>query len=658
MKKSPKLSQKFFLPALAGASLFIFVLFSLSGCSFLTEAKSYDPPPFEKIHVKPWRIINRCKPGHYGGTLSLADFGTGPQTFNPITADDATSAEMATMLFSALLDYNYKTNQIVPGLAYKWTHSKNKLIWTFYLRKGLRWSNGTSITAQDVVFSYHVMEDPNVPNLDSSYLFLNGKPIQVKAVNPTAVRFILPSPDSAFLFGVVGSMPIVSKKSLEKAYKDHEFEAAYGVSTPPDKIVVSGAYEIQEYDPQQRIILTRNPYFYAKDIKRQRLPYLNHIVITYVRDYNTWFLKFISGDIDAFPVFPPKFYNDLKAGEKRGNYRLENLGPGGDQSIIIFNENPHSKFLNKVKYRWFTNKLFRQGIAYSIDRQTMIKLCYNGFGYDDIEDFSPGSLWYDPNVPVYHHDPQKAKKLFREAGFHWKHGKMYDQYGNRVEFSLLTNSGNNIRLEKGELIQSDLAKMGIKVHFHSIDFNTLITKLDNNFDYEAILLGWIGSGDIEPSENDDFWLSNAEDHQWYPLQKKPATPWEAEIDKLAMEGISTYNFKKRKKIYDKLEQILYTEEPQILLPVKDEIFAFSNKVGNADPTVIGEYLTYNTTDDMLMDQAYMKHRAEKTAVSTIPVSHHTKSITAPARRNHPGSVVQNSGANQIRQTHTMKKENK
>ncbi len=604
----PKRLRKLFLSVrtiICGILLILFPLFSLSGCSALSAAKSYAPPPFANIHVKPWRIITRCKPGYYGGTLSLADFGTGPQTFNPITADDATSAELASQLFSGLIDYNYKTNKIVSGLAYKWTHSKNKLIWTFYLRKGLKWSNGKPLTAADVVFSYKVMEDPNVPNLSSSYLFVNGKPIQVEEVNPTTVRFILPSPDSAFLFAD-GSMPIVSKESLGKAYQDHEFESVYGVSTPPDKIIVSGAYEIQEYDPQERLILTRNPYFYAKDIKGQRLPYLNHIVITYVRDYNTWFLKFISGDIDAFPVFPPKFYNDLKAGEKRGDYHILNMGPGDEQSIVIFNENPHSKFLSKVKYRWFTNELFRQGIAYSIDRKTMIKLVYNGLGYNDIEDFSPGSPWYDPNVPVYHYDPKKARELFKEAGFHWKNGKMYDQYGNRVEFTLLTNSGNTIRLLKGELFQSELAKMGIKVHFHSIDFNTLITKLDSNFDYEAILLGWIGSGDIEPSENDDFWLSNAEDHQWYPMQKKPATRWEAEIDKLANEGIGTYNIKKRKKIYDKLEQILYTEVPQILLPVRDQLFAFKNNVGNADPTVIGEYLTYNSTDDMLMAQAYIK----------------------------------------------------
>jgi peptide/nickel transport system substrate-binding protein len=589
-------------------ALFIILAFCLaflSGCKAFSDTFSVKPPPFATIHVKPWRIINRAPVGYPGGNLRVMEFGSTPKTFNPITANDQTSNDITEQIFSALLDVDFRTGKVVPALAYKWTHSKDGKVWTFYLRQGLRWSDGAPLTADDVVFTMKAIYDPKVPNPSISIMEVNGKPFRCVKVNDTTVKFILPAPYGPFPFAMA-TLYVVPKHVLEKSLEDGTFATAYGVNSSPDQIVCSGAFRILDYVPQERVILERNPYFYAKDIQGQRLPYLDHIIVIYVKDWNTEFLKFISGDADAICEFPPSFYDDLKAGEKRGDYHIVDLGPTAETQFVMFNENPHSKTLPRYKLEWFTNPLFRQAVAYSINRANMIRLAYLGRGYRIKEDFHPHSPFYDPNVISYHYAPQKARQLFKEAGFYWKNGKMYDKDGHRVAFDLITNSGNIFRAVLGELFKEDMEKMGIDVEFHPIDFNELINKTESTFDFDAVLLGLINTGgDIEPSNNQNMWLSSGYTHMWYPMQKVPATPWEAEIDKLVNEGLETLDFKERKAIYGKMEEILYEEAPFILLPVPADLYAFRNDIGNADPTYEGRFWT-NCPDDMLMAQVYIK----------------------------------------------------
>lgn len=558
------------------------------------------------MNVQPPRVIDRAPPGYPGGNLRVTEFGSDPKTFNPILANEESSNDIVEQIFSALLDINFKTSQVVPGLAYKYTHSKDGKTWLIYLRKGLRWSDGQPITADDVVFTFKAIYDPRVVSPVRDIALIDGKPMRVEKVDDTTVRFTLPGPYGPFPF-LMASISVLPQHTMEKSLDDGTFSSSYGVNTPPDQVVCSGPFRIKEFVSGERLILERNPYFFAVDTKGVRLPYLDHIVVLYVPDRNTEFLKFISGETDALNEFAPTFYDDLKSGEKQGGYHVVDLGPTAETAFIVLNEYPDPKFLSPVKYRWFTNKLFRQALDYSIDRQAMIRLTYLGHGYISKEDFHPKSRYYDPNVKAYHYDPAKARALFQQAGFHWQGNQMYDSQGNPVSFSLITNSGNVSRAINGEIFKESLAKMGIKVDFHPVDFNELIDKLDHSHDFDAVLIALIDTGgNIEPSNNQNVWLSSGYTHEWYPEQKTPATPWEAEIDKLVREGSSTIDFKKRKAAYDRMQEILYSDEvPELLLPVEADLYAFRNDVGNADPTYVGRFWT-NCPDDMLMSQVYIK----------------------------------------------------
>ena len=125
-----------------------------------------------------------------------------------------------------------------------------------------------------------------------------------------------------------------------------------------------------------------------------------------------------------------------------------------------------------------------------------------------------------------------------------------DREGHPVEFSLITNSGNKARERMSAMIQQDLAAIGIKMNLVTLDFRSLIERISQNLRYEACLLG-LTNYDLDPNSQMNVWLSSASNHQWYPNQPKPATAWEAEVDRLMQAQASTVAREKRKEYFDK-----------------------------------------------------------------------------------------------------------
>ena len=127
-----------------------------------------------------------------------------------------------------------------------------------------------------------------------------------------------------------------------------------------------------------------------------------------------------------------------------------------------------------------------------------------------------------------------------------ENGALKDKDGNEVVFSIITNAGNKIRERMAVLIQDDLQKIGIHVNVVTLDFPSLIERMTQSFDYEAIILG-LTNVDLDPDGEMNVWLSSSENHQWNPQQKTPETPWEAEIDSLMRAQASSSDARKSAK---------------------------------------------------------------------------------------------------------------
>ena len=168
-----------------------------------------------------------------------------------------------------------------------------------------------------------------------------------------------------------------------------------------------------------------------------------------------------------------------------------------------------------------------------------------------------------------------------------------DPQGNPIRFSLITNKENKIRERIAVLLQEDLGKLGLDVTAQVLDFNHIISRLGDTFDYEACLLGLSSGVPPHPADASNVLLSNMRLHQWNPQQKTPATEWEARIDELYHQFRTSFDEAEQQKLYDEIQVIWAENQPMIHLVVDQLWIGASNRIGNLKPAVLRPYLTHN-----------------------------------------------------------------
>ncbi|NLE01421.1 MAG: ABC transporter substrate-binding protein [Fibrobacter sp.] len=534
--------------------------------------------------------------GTKGGEIVLSTFSD-PKSFNPITSTETSTSEYTQYIFERLVATNGVTLLPEPGLADRWDVSDSGLTWVFHIRPGVLWSDGVKFSAYDVEFTFNdlIYNDNINPNSSRDIFKIEDKKIKVKALDSTRVRFQLPFTYAPFL-RLLSSAEILPKHRYFNLVKSGKFTTALSIQTPPSEIVGSGPFLLETYISSQKVVLKRNPLYWKKDSAGNSLPYLDRVVYKIVADQNAELLGFKKGDIDFLSAKGEDFPGLKK--EERNGWTVYRLGPATGSSFLFFNQNTginektKKPYVNKVKLSWFRNANFRKAVAYAIDRENMIRIVMNGLGYPQWSPMTPSEgYFYNPNVTKYSYDPQKSKEILAQEGFKDTNGDGYleDKYGNTVEFSLVTNSGNIVRGKIAEMIRKDLESLGMKVHYQQLEFNTLIQKIDNPpFEWDAIVMGLTGG--VEPHLGKNVWCSSGTLHMWFPRQKKPSTDWEALIDSLYTIGVKELSEEKRKIVYDQWQQIASDQLPLIYTILPERIYCIWNKFENLNPSLNGGLL--------------------------------------------------------------------
>ncbi len=562
------------------AILFAFVLFlpfHMSG------SPSGGKVIFEKVNPKDFVPVK----GKEGGTLYFILNGD-PKTLNPALAQETTSTAVIGDLFSGLTRLDLKTMEVKPDLAQRWEVSPDGKVWTFYLRKDVRWSDGTPFTADDVVFTFNeVYYNDNIPTPTRDILTVKGKRIKVEKLDRYTVRFTMPEPFAPFLNAL--SAEILPKHKLEKYVREGTFNTAWNVNTDPSQIVGTGPWVIKEYIKGQRVVYERNPYYYRTDEFNNKLPYIKRKVGIIVSDPDTALLKFSNGEVDYIGLRSQDIQHIVKLSRK--DIKVYDLGPTPSTTFLVFNQNPSAK-IPSYKLKWFRNRIFRIAISHAIDRKGICALVYNGLAEPLYTPITPANRPYfvENYYPRFEFDLNRAKSLLKSIGFSDKDGDgiLEDPEGNDLKITLITNAGNKERETIGNIIKEDLKKIGIEVHFQPIDFNNLVSRLTAPpYEWEAVIIGLTGS--LDPHFGRNVWHSSGLLHMWNPRQKSPATDWEAEVDRLIDKGAVELNFHKRVEIYKKAFKIITEQQPMIFIATPKSMIAVYDKFGNLFPTVWGWY---------------------------------------------------------------------
>jgi peptide/nickel transport system substrate-binding protein len=492
------------------------------------------------------------------GALRLCIAGD-PNTFDPLQESDENSGIVFYLTGGTLLRIDRVTDEVRPELAESWTIDPKGQSITFRLRSGLRFSDGTPLTADDVARTLRMAFDPkNASPVADPFRSERGLPdIDVASPGQITIRYAVAKAGLERLFDQLYVAPHVEHTSVE-----HTRSARIPAS--------AGPFFVSDYRPGVAVILKRNPYYWKRDSGGRQLPWLDSIRLDIQTNRDTEVSRFLHGGIDMIRKLDPKDFTRISS---RIPGAARDLGPSLDAEFLWFNQAPAS--LPAWKRKWFTSAPFRHAVSAAIDRDDLARVAYLGYAHAAAGPLSPANrYWFNSALKPLRFDPEFAAKTLRAEGFTLREGVLRDQDGHAVEFSLITNAGNQTRLDVAALIQADLRKIGIQVRIVTLDFGSLVERITRTSQYDACLLGFTNVA-VDPVDQMNSWLSSGEEHAWWPRQKSPATKWEARIDRLVLAQASESSRELRRQAFDEVQQIMVDQEPVIYLVNPDYLSAVS-----------------------------------------------------------------------------------
>jgi peptide/nickel transport system substrate-binding protein len=598
------------LPVAAG--LFFIVLLAalaVTGCRRrAAEVAEYtDPHPLPEDPL----VVDAPSLGTHGGRFVFA-LTNSPRTFNAMMANETSTTDVTDHhLFTHLVHYDNAKQEVVPMLAKSWEVSPDGLAWTFHLRRGAKFSDGHPITSADILFSAQVALDETLHPAVHDQLKLNGRPFEFSAPDPHTVVVSTHTPVGTMLL-TAGALKIMPKHVLESAYTSGNFASAYNVNTPPDQIVTSGPWRVVQYVPGEKTVLGRNPYWLGVDKANKRLPYLNELIYLIVPDQDAADLKFRSGELHALDNVKPENYRWYADNQKTGGYTLYSVGAENNSRFFWFNLNkvqpplrgetlpPGKKagdsVADPVKYSWFSNRVFRRAVSMAIDRDALIRSVFFGEGTKAWSLTGPSNReWHTPGLPHDDYNVAESKRLLSSIGFKDGNGDgvIEDTHGNPVTFQLKTNADNTMRVAAANFVRDDLSKVGIRVILSPSDFNSLITNIRSDLQYDAVMLGTQSDVPPDPANGQNVLRSSGLSHYFFVRQQKPSSPEEARIDQLVDKLITAVDTTERKAIWKEIQTIWNEQGWFVWLPILNVKLPVSDRFGNVQPSVMAHRILWN-----------------------------------------------------------------
>jgi peptide/nickel transport system substrate-binding protein len=507
--------------------------------------------------------------GQYGGELRFCLQGE-PKTLNPLLVEDDPSEVVRYLTGGVLIRINRSTQEVEPELASSWKIDRNGKRITFQIRPGLRFSDGTPFTAEDVAATMRMVMDPGLHAPVGDAFRAGPGATEISVTGPGSVTIVFPA--------------LVS--GMERLFDQ---VAIMSARSPQKEAAVLGPFYVASYKPGSEVLLKKNPHYWKRDTQGRALPYLDAVRLSIQQNRTMEMVRFERGEVHLINSVAPDNFEKL-AGESPSG--VSDIGPGLESELLWVNQAPAAP-LPEFKKAWFRSTEFRRALLQAINRDDLCKVVYHGHANPAVGPISPANRhWYNTSLKPVQFDRAAALRGLSHDGFELKGGVLLDRHGNPVEFSVMTNAGNVSREKMAAMIQQDLVSIGIKLNIVTLEFASLIERLTKTMAYEACLLG-LANVDLDPNLQMNVWLSSASNHQWNPNQKTPATAWEAEIDQLMQAQAAEGNQAKRKQYFDRVQSIAWEQAPFLYLLNKNTLIAVSPSLHNVKAALIRPYAYWN-----------------------------------------------------------------
>lgn len=510
--------------------------------------------------------VSQAETPRYGGTLIFLKISDS-STLNPLLTIDDDSFLVANQIFSSLIDRGVAANGSLtyrPDLAESWEISKDGLTYTFHLRKGVKWHDGKPFTSADVKFTYDLYLDPKIALPQRAFYAAIGS-ITTPDNNTVVLNLKEPSPILMSLGLAFWRNHMIIPKHLYQG--TDVFTNPYNM-----KPIGTGPFKFVEWVKGDHITLEKNRDYYIKG-----LPYLDKIIYKLTPSSASQMAALETGEGGTVNIVPEPEVKRLQGIKDLYVFPVFKIGL---TSYMAFNQGK-SKEGNENPI--LQKKDVRKAILHALNRQEIIDLALGGFGRvqnswvsSEIKDF------YEPNVPKYEYNVDKANQLLDAAGY--KKGAD----GFRFTLRLYYTAGDTPRERASEIVKSQLAKVGIDIKLVTADWPTLKEWITTKYDFD---LAWFGHATgPDPDRLFTYYHGSA----ILPGSWQFCRYNNSEVDALWDQSRKSTDPAKRAELFKKMQMIMMEEVP--IIPVQERVLyaAARNDYKGLDTT--GPYWYSNHLD--------------------------------------------------------------
>ncbi|MGE3268564.1 MAG: ABC transporter substrate-binding protein [Chloroflexota bacterium] len=492
--------------------------------------------------------------GKQGGSIVYATTSDAV-TFHPYLRTDATSGSYQGLVYAgSLMNYDPKTLEKIPDAAKSWTVSEDRLTYTFTLRDDLLWSDGKPITSADYKWTFDQASKP-----ENKYPYLSNFEgiVSYEAPDPKTIVVKL---DEALVVGIEKADAVVPlPKHIWENLDWSDPQKNPQILAPT---VGSGPYLLKEWQKDNRAVFTANDKYY------DGRPLIDTFTYRIVPSSEIAYQMLKTGEVDI-ANFTPDNYEDAK---KLPNATVYEWWPAAASWMYLgFNQRRET----------YKDPEVRRALSYAIDRNAIAEHILNNLARPTYSAFTPSSWVYNPDVPRYDVDVEKAKSMLDAAGWKVGDGGVRQKDGKPLTMRIIYGPNTSKTFERvATVVQQSWGDVGVKVEVQGMEWGTYLSQLKSEpFDWDVNVGVW--GSTIEPHWMNQIWREDA-------IPSLNAGGYvNKRVEELFDQGVREFDRDKRKAIYQEIQTILSTDAPYVFLTFNLSYIGINNRIGGIEPTPVG-----------------------------------------------------------------------
>ena len=527
-----------------------------------------------------------CSSNHLGSMVVVA-IKADPDQINPVTHVSAFGRILCTGVFPRLLESEFDTVtgtiHYQPLLAKRFEFSQDHTFLTYFLRSDVFWEDGERVTAKDIKFTFELINHPDVASSKKDQLQMLD--IDEKGSLDKAIKIIN---DSTIVFRFKKANPLqIYDTNLQPGFLPYHILKDV---KPSDlrthlfyqKPLAAGPYRLAEWKKQEQLVFRSSEECVVPGPGK-----IGQIVFRVIPEYTTRLTSLKTGEVDVMYPINPQDVAQLK--KDNPSIRVEVMKSRyydyvGWQNIDqkVYHESNGEKI---VPHPLFGNKTVRKALTIAINRQEIVEGFLGEYGRQAVSPISPVFKWaFNDSLKPLPYDPELSRTLLRREGWTDHDGDgIIDRAGNKFEFDLYYDAGNDRREFAALIIQKNLEAVGIKVRVQSVETNVFYdNELKKN--YDAFISGIGVTLQIDPTSE---WNSDLKKNVYNDVSYQ-----NSEVDKLIEKGKSYLNPMDAAQTWRKFQTIIYEDQPATFLFWRDEIVGYNQRIKNTRTSILGEIDKY------------------------------------------------------------------